>query len=106
MGRKTWFKAVNLLGLAGLPHAYRGLNLLGEREGWKRRKVIRRGGPPWEYHISGLPQTVAAILLADQAATRAEEATSPVQGPRVKAVVLQELIEAIDAEISDHVTRI
>ncbi len=76
---KEWFEVSELAGvqLADWPNTERGLNTLIEREGWRNhgercRERDGQGGG-FEYHVSLLPASVQAKLLAQSGAIRIKE---------------------------------
>lgn len=68
--KHEWFSAEAIVAARSdeLPATVRGINKLAERAGWRRdgkraRKVIGRGRPRWEYHISLLPYAAQMRLV-------------------------------------------
>ena len=101
---KRWCKASEIVGVAGLPTTPRGLNLLGEREGWRRRKA-KGSGQAWEYLVSSLPPTVRTLLLAQGAVDAAEHPGRSRERQELSARMLKTIADALGEEISGHIVR-
>lgn len=61
MNARALFSAADLVGLPGMPTTIRGVNLLAQREGWKKEPRTGRGGG-WLYPIACLPTMTQAAL--------------------------------------------
>ena len=59
-----WPTAADLVGLPGLPGTRRGIQLVGDREGWVRRTEPVRGGQVIRYAVESLPAVTRLALAA------------------------------------------
>jgi transposase InsO family protein len=88
---REWLSAKEIAALAlpGVPGSQRGVWNLAQREGWDRTDKARRRagrGGGTEYHISLLPETAQAALLAMRQAQAPGDAAAPAAtDPRPKA---------------------
>lgn len=60
--QKVWFATKDLLGVAGLPTTYQGINKRAYQEVWRCRRRTGVQGRALEYHMSSLPKNVQAVL--------------------------------------------